>query len=104
MVRRDGFYLSVEEEAAYSELNKFRSPHSHFIIADVQQLVAALLAVFGHHAYHDGIAIGALEHCRVVGLVQPSWQVMTSMGIGTTELYHADLSRGDGTYRVKRAK
>jgi len=36
----------------------------------VQQLVAALLAVFGHHAYHDGIALGAFEHCRVVGLVQ----------------------------------
>ena len=36
----------------------------------MQQLVAALLAVFGHHAYHDGIALGALEHCRVVGLVQ----------------------------------
>ena len=39
-------------------------------VAHVQQLVAALLAVFGHHAYHDGIALGALEHCRVVGLVQ----------------------------------
>ena len=39
-------------------------------VAHMQQLVAALLAVLGHHAHHDGIALGALEHCRVVGLVQ----------------------------------
>ena len=39
-------------------------------VAHMQQLVAALLAVLGHHAYHDGIALGAFEHCRVVGLVQ----------------------------------
>ena len=40
-------------------------------VAHMQQLVAALLAVFLHHPRHNGIALGALEHCHIVGPVQP---------------------------------
>ena len=36
----------------------------------MQQLVAALFAVVLHHLQHNGVALGALEHCRIVGKVQ----------------------------------